>query len=218
MKKCHGVRLAVIVLCTVLCLPLSACGSSAQVQRIAKPRLAISKTDAELPFSRVKLYGSLQEMVDNSSDVVAGIITSQEVKEEGQPGNYVTLSKVQVLDSLKGEKKPGDTIIVNQDGTEKINVGVILVKKDEVVLLFLHKMYTGDARDLPWKGQYSVSGVWAGIYSLSKVSDFTTLAFIEKNEGDRKQNEKNVHFTRFIISDSDQLPETVSLSEVREMA
>ena len=78
-------------------------------------------------------------------------------------------------------------------------------------------MYTGDARDLPWKGQYSVAGVWAGIYSLSKVNEFTTLSTIESTSSNREKNEEEVNFSRFMISDSDQLPETVSLSEVREM-
>lgn len=214
MKKNIVVQAIAVTLSALMCASLAGCGSSGANQEIAQPRIGISQSTSRFQFSRVKLYSSMKEMADDSSHIVAGIVTSQKVEEDvAAPGTHVTLSKFRIMDSLKGDKKAGEEITINQDGRDD----PMIIKKNEVVLLFLHEMYTGDARDLPWKGQYSVAGVWAGIYSLNKVNEFTTLSTIESTSSNREKNEEEVNFSRFMISDSDQLPETVSLSEVREM-
>lgn len=214
MKKNIVVQAIAVTLSALMCASLAGCGSAGANQKIAQPRIGISQSTSRFQFSRVKLYSSMKEMADDSSHIVAGIVTSQKVEEDvAAPGTHVTLSKFRIMDSLKGDKKAGEEITINQDGRDD----PMIIKKSEVVLLFLHEMYTGDARDLPWKGQYSVAGVWAGIYSLSKVNEFTTLSTIESTSSNREKNEEEVNFSRFMISDSDQLPETVSLSEVREM-
>lgn len=214
MKKNVLIQAVAVVLSAMMCTSLSACGSSATQQEIAKPRIGISQETSRFQFSRVKLYSSLQEMADDSSHIVAGIVTSQKVEEDvAAPGTHVTLSKFRIMDSLKGDKKPGEEITILQDGERD----PMILKENEVVLLFLDAMYTGDARDLPWKGQYAVSGVWAGIYSLSNINEFTTLASIESNNSDRGTNEEDVNFSRFMVSPSDQLPETISLSAVRDL-
>lgn len=214
MKKNIVVQAIAVTLSALMCASLAGCGSAGANQKIAQPRIGISQSTSRFQFSRVKLYSSMKEMADDSSHIVAGIVTSQKVEEDvAAPGTHVTLSKFRIMDSLKGDKKPGEEITVLQDGERD----PMILKENEVVLLFLDAMYTGDARDLPWKGQYAVSGVWAGIYSLSNINEFTTLASIESNNSDRDTNEEDVNFSRFMISPSDQLPETISLSEVRDL-
>ncbi len=149
MKKDVLIQAIAVALSAMMCASLSACGPSAAKQEIVKPRIGISQEASHFQFSRVKLYSSMQEMADDSSHIVAGIVTSQKVEEDvAAPGTHVTLSKFRIMDSLKGDKKAGEEITINQDGRDD----PMIIKKNEVVLLFLHEMYTGDARDLPWKG------------------------------------------------------------------
>lgn len=88
-----------------------------------------------------------------------------------------------------------------------------ILRKHEVVLLFLDRI---GKSDLPrrFEKDYAVKGVTAGIYMLSDTDQFPTLAASGGEDG----KAGDVRFSRFMITDGDTLPMTVSLGQVRKAA
>lgn len=67
-------------------------------------------------FSRVQLFSSLEEMADDSNEIVMGVVRSQEEVYDIDDTTPFVLTYVTVVDAQKGVLRAGDEIIVRQTG------------------------------------------------------------------------------------------------------
>lgn len=205
MSRVH--RCAAAILAAGLLLGTAACGAaspSADLPKPAQSRIGLPESTSNQEFMRVRFYKSLGDLKKDSPVIAAGIVTGQKVTTDVDGSLKVTLSDFHVLDVSKGNVKPGQTLVIRQSGAND----ALILKKREVTLLFLNLVGNDNKA---YKGQYAIRGVDAGIYELSDPSSFTTLTA----SADGKGSADDVRFSRFMKTDSDRLPTTITLKQVK---
>ena len=214
MGKAFVRRLAAIILSLCAVVSLSGCGPDApSLPKPAPSRIGLRDESGAM---RVTFYPSLRKLAKDSQAIVAGMVTDRKkVVETDGVTPFSTLQTVRVLSTLKGSVRPGGAVGVLQDGLPDAGTtgSAAILRKHEVVLLFLDHI---GKSDLPrrFEKDYAVKGVTAGIYMLSDTDQFPTLAASGGEDG----KAGDVRFSRFMITDGDTLPMTVSLGQVRKAA
>mgnify|MGYP000882853691 FL=1 len=114
--------------------------------------------------SRVRLYGSVSEMVEDSALVVTGRVVETRTVQDIDEHTDFTLSTVEVSESNKA--KAGDLITVRQFGSDEQAPLVPLLVTGQDYLLFL----TSSGLKGELGSHYYVTGSNAGIYELADDS------------------------------------------------
>ena len=114
--------------------------------------------------SRVRLYGSVSEMAEDSALVVTGRVVETKTVRDFDDETDFTLSTVEVLES--NDAKVGDLLTVRQFGSDKQEPVVPLLVTGHEYLLFLTS--SGLKGDLAT--HYYVTGCNACIYELADES------------------------------------------------
>ncbi|MCH9277029.1 hypothetical protein JS533_012265 [Bifidobacterium amazonense] len=152
-------------------------------------------------IDRAKAYGSLQEMAAASDAIVAGTIGDPRtvVSDIGWPTDVLDI-KVKTV--LKGDVGRGDTVTAVQGVAD--SDGLIVPQPGETVLMFL--VTHGMDEDPGW--QYFTVGVTAGVYVAGAQSDtwWTRLFGVDVNKAE---------FTHIVPNSIDDVPETLTLDDVR---
>lgn len=120
--------------------------------------------------------------------------------------SHVTLHDVAIANVIKGDAEPGGTLVLRQTGKDDPSI----LRDHETALLFLLPSgLPGDLAD-----QFFPKGVYAGIYMLDDDADLAALT----SDTDGSGSSDGVDFNRLIIDSGDDLPQTVSLGEIRDAA
>ena len=114
--------------------------------------------------SRVRLYGSVSEMVEDSALVVTGRVVETRTVQDIDEHTDFTLSTVEVRES--NQAKTGDLITVRQFGSDEQAPLVPLLVTGQDYLLFL----TSSGLKGELASHYYVTGSNAGIYELADDS------------------------------------------------
>ena len=146
-------------------------------------------------ISRVKPYGSLEEISADSDLVVLGTVESQECVYDIDDVTAFVVAEVQIAEVIDGEAEEGATIEVRQTATLEES----MLEDGETYLFYLVESgLDGDLAD-----QYYVTGSTAGIYI--SVDDLA-----------RSADDSAGFYERVDLDSGDDLPETVKAEEVLE--
>ena len=170
------------------------------------PRHGIAESDMTIHFSRTKLYSSMQELVDDTPLIVTGTVGNTRVDKDVDGRSHVTLHDVEIMNVVKGDAQPGETIVLRQTGKDDPSI----LKDSETALLFLLPSgLPGDLAD-----QFFPKGVYAGIYMPDDGNDLAVLS----SSAEDNASADGVDFSRLITDSGDDLPETISLGDIRRLA
>ncbi len=145
-------------------------------------------------YSRVHLFTSLEEMGDDSEEVVTVTVRFQEEVFDIDGSTPFVLTYVTVEEGHKGALKAGDEIVVRQTGFAEES----LLENGSSYLLYL----VSSGLDGELASHYYINGVTAGIYQL----DVAVASF---------RSAKQEEFQRVDEESGDNLPSEVSLDEIR---
>lgn len=188
MRKTIVRRLAGIVLSLCAIVGVSACGNS--LPEPAPSRIGVKDPDQASIISIASLGG----MADLSKQIIAGMVMDQKTEHvKGDKDTKYVLNSVRVLATPKGSIKPGTTVTVtqivdkNEDGSDDVGEAKAVLKKHEVVMLFVspisdvlqlldisQRQLKNDA-PADMRDSYILSADSSGIYMLSHSNQFQTL-------------------------------------------
>lgn len=218
MSKKYVTRIVAVLVAAGTLFAGAACGntnSSASLPKPVQSPKVIDERKQGTNFMRVKFYNSLDELKKDSPVIVTGIVTKQKTALDVDHYSHVTLSDVRVLSVEKGSVKPNQTVTILQEGTREreSTASSFIFKKGEVGLFFINKI--GDGTKLggdldKFDDDYAIRGVHAGVYMLSDVNNFTTLATTSNGSSSSKDAADSVPFTRRVITEGDSLPNTIT--------
>lgn len=138
--------------------------------------------------SRVELYGSVADLAEDSSIVLVGTVSTQQVATDIDPTTPFTLSTLTVMDIAKpnGSFTEGSTVIVRQIGADSRPTATTLMETGRTYLVYLTP--SGLAGELA--SQFYITGGNAGLYQATdKVNVF---AQVQQEEGDTLPGELNL--------------------------
>ncbi|WP_182049969.1 hypothetical protein [Changpingibacter yushuensis] len=172
-------------------------------------------TNSTGDISRVTLYDSLSDMSDDSTTIVVGTVSSQEVARDITKEDDFTISSFSVTRVVKGtDVSPGDVVKVRQIGSAKQQTGVEMLSTDQVYLLYLTPSgLTGDLAS-----QYYVTGAEAGIYQDVSSPSSPSTSILKNASQARSETADSMSFGRVESDTGDTLPATVTLQEVDKQA
>lgn len=225
MKKTLARRFTAIILSLCAIIGVSACGNSLPAP--APSRIGVKDPNQASIIS----IASLDGMADLSKQIIAGMVMDQKTEHmKGDKDTKYVLNSVRVLATPKGSIKPGTTVTVtqivnkNEDGSDDVGAAKAILKKHEVVMLFISpisdilqlfdvspQQFKKNAPD-DMRNSYILSAGSSGIYMLSHSNQFQMLV---SSNGDLDKAE-NVEFSRFMISGRDNLPRTITINQVRK--
>lgn len=236
-------RVAAIVAAIGMIFALGACGNAGNsasraesTANLPKPvESRIGMTEDEVPtenYDRVEFYRSLDQMKKDSPVIAAGIMGTGKSVLDPSTQSQVALQDFHVLACAKGNGnvQPGKTITIAADhiakASEKKTFGL---RPGEVVLLFLqptnYKDTVGATNESEetretvrrLKSAYTIAGTYVGIYMLKDLSDYSTLTKAAQGSGSGSVSDSanDIKFSRFVKSRGDQLPETITLADVK---
>lgn len=234
-------RVAAVIAAIGMIFAVGACGtggnsasdansasSAESAANLPKPvESRIGMTENEVPgenYDRVEFYRSLDQMKGDSTVIAAGIMGTGKSAIDPSTQSPIALQDFHVLACAKGNVKPGKTITIQVDhvakASEKKTFGL---RPGEVVLLFLrptdYKDTVGAANESEetretvrrLKSAYIIAGTYVGIYMLKDLKDYSALTTAAKGSGSASK----IEFSRFVKSNGDRLPETITLKDVK---
>lgn len=229
-------RIAAVVAAIGMIATLGACGNSASsaesAANLPKPvESRIGMTENEVPgenYDRLEFYRSLDQMKDDSTVIAAGIIGTGKSVLDPSTQSPIALQDFHVLARVKGNVKPGKTITIAADHIAKANEKKTFgLRPGEVVLLFLqptdYKDTVGAENESEetretvrrLKSAYTIAGTYVGIYMLKDLKDYSALVKAAQGSGSDSGSVSKIEFSRFVKSDGDRLPETITLADVK---
>lgn len=153
--------------------------------------------DAGSSMSRVRLYDSIEELAADSALIVVGTVESQLVTADIDPITDFTLSTLQVMAVVSGDRSfEGQAVTVRQVGFKEESASPEILDKGEIYLLYL----TPSGLDGELAEQYYVTGANAGIY-VSVGNDKGVM------------NDERATFVQYSPQEGESLPSEVRLSE-----
>ena len=151
----------------------------------------ISRSDGDAHASRVKLYDSVASMAQDSSAVLVGTVSSQEVATDIDPTTHFTLSTITVTNTPKsdGSITEGSTVTVRQIGSAEQPAPTTLMEVGGTYLLYLTPSgLTGELAS-----QFYITGANAGLYQATGDVEAQSVqqifAQVEKQEGENLPRE-----------------------------
>lgn len=150
-----------------------------------------SSNDGDAHASRVKLYDSVASMAQDSSAVLIGTVSSQEVAADIDPATHFTLSTVTVTNTPKsdGSIAEGSTVTVRQIGSAEQPASTTLMEVGNTYLLYLTP--SGLSGELA--SQFYITGANAGLYQatgdVATQSTQQIFTQVEKQEGENLPRE-----------------------------
>jgi hypothetical protein len=234
-------RVAAIVAAIGMIFALGACGNAGNsasraesTANLPKPvESRIGMTEDEVPtenYDRVEFYRSLDQMKKDSPVIAAGIMGTGKSVLDPSTQSQVALQDFHVLARAKGNVQPGKTITIAADHIAKANEKKTFgLRPGEVVLLFLQptnyqdtvgaKNESEETRETVrrLKSAYTIAGTYVGIYMLKDLKDYSALNKAAQGSGSDSgsRSASDIAFSRFVKSHGDNLPETITLKDVK---
>lgn len=162
---------------------------------------------------RFEFIHSLSELKKKSPTIVIGIVTKTTPTLDTDNTSIITLDTIHVLTTLKGNVKPHQKIDILQEGAwSKSYTPPVLLKKGEVGLFFLQKEDDKEKKISKGVTVYSAVYGYVGMYMLKNLKDFSTLTQAADGQG----SADSVAFSRYILSEHDHLPMTITPKDVKK--
>ena len=152
-------------------------------------------------MSRVTIYRSVDQLMDDSDAVIVGDVQSTTTTRDIDDATDFTLASVLVKYVAKGDLAPSDGITVRQTGTDAPQ----LSEGDTVLLFLVRSGLDGDLAE-----HYYITGATAGMYEADPLAKV-----LQTDESEDDGIASDTQFERIDKDSGDDLPMTLTMDDIR---